>query len=230
MFSSSNAIAWTAHQGESLKFNIYGNKFAPKSYVHFNRVVDVKYDRLALYASTEVPIDTSLSWDYSDDNGNTWYPISLGSEVELSTVVTSLLVRACIRTTRAEVSPVIAMDSVELIGYLNNTDCEYISKNIETDTEFNCVKQILDINQPTGTNVNVYYCTDANGDTWHSAVQTGSKIKDENGYIQYTFESLMESGASNFRARIHLSTNNPCIRPKVKNLMNILKNSSQQIL
>lgn len=223
MFSSSNAITWTAHQSENLKFNIYGNKFVSKSYVHFTEITDVRYDRLALYASTEVPTDTTLSWEYSSDSGNTWYPISLGSELELTSIVTNLLVRACIETSRTEISPVIAMDSVELIGYLNNTDCEYISKNIETDTEFDTVKQILEINQPTGTNVNVYYCVDANGVDWRSATQTGSKVKDANGYIQYTFEDTLSKNASNFRARIHLSTNDPCIRPKVKNLMNILK-------
>ena len=128
MFSSSNAITWTAHQSENLKFNIYGNKFVSKSYVHFTEITDVRYDRLALYASTEVPTDTILSWEYSSDGGNTWYPISLGSELELTSIVTNLLVRACIETSRTEISPVIAMDSVELIGYLNNTDCEYISR------------------------------------------------------------------------------------------------------
>lgn len=223
MFSSSNAITWTAHQSENLKFNIYGNKFVSRSYVHFTEIADVRYDRLTLYASTEVPTDTTLSWEYSSDNGTTWYPISLGSDLELSSIVTNLLVRACIETSRPEVSPVIAMDSVELIGYLNNTDCEYISKNIETDAEFTTVKQVLDINQPTGTNVNVYYCVDANGVDWRSATQTSSKVKDANGYIQYTFEDTLSGNASNFRARIHLSTNDPCIRPKVKNLMNILK-------
>jgi hypothetical protein len=223
MFSSSNAITWTAHQSDNLKFNIYGNTFSPKSYVHFTEINDVKYDRLALYASTEVPTDTSLSWEYSSDNGNTWNPISLGSEVELTAIVTNLLVRACVETSRTEVSPVIASDSIELIGYLNNTNCEYISKNIETDREFSTVKQVLEIIQPTGTNVNVYYCVDANGVDWRSATQIDSKVKDANGYIQYTFEDELDSSASNFRARIHLSTNDPCIRPRVRNLMNILK-------
>lgn len=223
MFSSSNAMTWTAHQSENLKFNIYGNKFAQKSYVYFTEINDVKYDRIALYASTEVPTDTSLSWEYSSDNGVTWNPIALGSELELSSVVTRLLIRACIETSRTEVSPVIAMDSIELIGYLNNTNCEYISKNIETDRKFRTVKQVLDINQPTGTNVIVYYSTDGNGADWRSAQQTDYKVKDANGYIQYTFEENLTSDASNFRARIHLSTNDPCIRPKVKNLMNILK-------
>lgn len=224
MFSSSNAITWTAHQSENLKFNIYGNEFVSRSYVYFNDINDVRYDRLALYASTEVPTDTTLSWEYSSDNGNTWYPISLGSELELTSIITSLLLRACIETSRPEVSPVIAMDSVELIGYLNNTNCEYISKNIETDAEFNKIKQVLEINQPTGTNVNVYYCVDKDGTDWRSAGQTESKVKDASGYIQYTFEADLGSAkASNFRARIHLSTNDPCIRPRVKNLMNILK-------
>ena len=223
MFSSSNAMTWTAHQGENLKFNLYGNKFSEKSYVYFTEVNDVRYDRLALYASTEVPTDTSLSWEYSTDSGMTWNPIALGSELELSSIVTRILLRACIETSRAEVSPVIAMDSIELVGYLNYTECEYISKNIVTDRDFTTVKQVLEINQPTGTNVNIYYCVDSNGAKWKSAPQTKSKVLDANGYIQYTFEESLERNASNFRARIHLSTNDPCIRPRVKNLMNILK-------
>lgn len=225
MFSSSNALTWTAHQSQNLKFNIYGNTFNTNSYAYFAEVVDVSYDRIALYAETEVPVDTELTWEYSKDSGDTWYPISLGMDIELTSLVTKVLIRAKFKS-NVTVSPVVAADSLMLVGYKNETECNYISKNITTDSPYTNIKQIVDLLVPTGTNVTLYYCTDTNGAEWASAIEDVSqrKVKDANGYTQYVFEAqLASSGATNYRVRIKLSTNNTCIRPKVKNLMSILK-------
>ena len=179
--------------------------------------------RLTLYASTEVPTDTSLTWEYSSDNGNTWSPISLGADLELDSIITSIVLRAKIQTSRPEVSPVIALDSIELIGYRNDTICEYVSKNIETDSNFSTIKQVISAYVPTGTSFNIYYSVDGNGARWASATQEGEPIVlDAQGYKQYTFIASVPS-ANKYRVRIRMETNSSYTRPKFKNLMNILK-------
>lgn len=223
MFSSSNALTWTAHQTENVKFNIYACKFNQVSYLYFRELTNIRYDRICLYASTEVPVDTEILWEYSKDSGITWYPIAIGVEVELPSILTKFLLRACLLS-QTNVAPFIATDSVLLLGYLNNTECNYISRNVQMDTNFTSIKQIVDIYHPTGTNVNVFYATDVNGAEWHSATQTAAKVKDLRGYIQYTFEDTIASpGVKNYRVRILMKTNNPCIRPTIRNLMNILR-------
>lgn len=223
MFSSSNALTWTAHQTDNVKFNIYGCKFNQVSYVYFRELTNIRYDRICLYASTEVPVDTEILWEYSKDSGKTWFPIAIGVEVELPAVMTKFLLRACLLS-QSNVAPFIATDSVLLLGYLNNLECNYVSRNVQMDTNFTSIKQIVDIYRPTGTNVNVFYATDVNGVEWHSATQTAAKVKDTRGYIQYTFEDTIASpGVKNYRVRILMKTNNPCIRPTIRNLMNILR-------
>lgn len=218
MFSSSNAVAWTAHQSQNLKFNIYGNQFQKTSYVYFEEITQVRYDRIYLLADMEIPVDCDLTWEYSRDSGLTWLPLSANRDIEFTSVATSLLVRACFKA-NTFVSPALALDSLALVGYLNETSCSYIMRNIVTDDPFTKVKQIVDVNAPTGTMVNIYYSTD--NVNWFSATQTASKVKDMAGYIQYTFEATI-AAATNFRARIAMTTNDPCVRPKVKNFMNIL--------
>lgn len=220
MFSSSNAKTWTAHQASNLKFNIYGNTFQNVSYLYFNEILNVRYDRLCLLADTEVPVDTYLTWEYSKDSGVTWYPIAINQDVELSSLITKILVRACFKS-QTNVSPALAIDSVVLVGYLNDTECNYIMKSITTDSPYTKVKQVVDIYAPTGTMCTIYYST--NNTTWSAATQTGSKIKDASGVIQYTFEATLAEAVTSFRARVLMTTNNPCIRPRIKNLMNILK-------
>ena len=218
MFSSSNALAWTAHQSQNLKFNIYGNQFQKTSYVYFEEITQVRYDRIYLLADMEIPVDCDLTWEYSRDSGVTWLPLSANRDVEFTSIATQLLIRACFKA-NTFVSPALALDSLALVGYLNETSCSYVMRNIVTDEPFTHVKQIVDIATPTGTMVNIYYSIDNN--TWFSATQTGAKVKDAAGYIQYTFEATV-AAATNFRARIAMTTNDPCIRPKVRNFMNIL--------
>lgn len=222
MFSSSNAITWTAHQDCNLKFAVYGNVYKETGYLYFTEVNNVSYDRLLLMADTSIPIDTELTWEYSDDGGMNWYPIVLFEEVELTKLIGRVLVRAKINP-ESTVSPAILLESCYLIGFSNVTECNYISRNIVLDEAFNSVKQVLTIKSPEGTSVAIYYAIDTDGIEWKAAPQTKEKVLDEAGWTQYTFEDTISSnGATNFRARIYMITNDRTVRPRVKNLMNIL--------
>lgn len=224
MFSSSNAITWTAHQGSNLKFKIYGNVYNNKGYVYFNELNNVAYDRIMIMANVSAPTGTELTWEYSNDGGTNWTPIVLFNDMELTKLIGRVLVRAVLTPSADKnVSPAILMESCYFIGFLNNQECNYVSRNIVTDDSFYNIKQIVSIYDPdnTHTTVAVYYSVDAEGNSWFSGTQTKAKVLG-NGWIQYTFEGTVPNGAKNFRARIYMTTNDSTIRPRVKNLMNIL--------
>ena len=224
MFSSSNAIAWTAHQGSNLKFSIYGNVYNAPGYVYFNTLSRISYDRIMIMADVSCPGGTSIVWEYTNDGGMNWMPIVLFNDMELSSILDNALVRARLEP-NGTVSPVILADSCYLIGFSNNTESNYVSRNIVLDSKFNNVKQILSIYDPENshTNVALYYAVDVDGREWKSGNQKLEETKDlGNGWKKFVFEDTVSGGASNFRARIYLTTNDPTHRPRVKNLMNIL--------
>lgn len=221
MFTSSNAIAWSEHQTWDLKFRVYVNDFKTDGYVYFQEIQNVSFSSVSLFADMSVPVDTSLQFEYSQDSGRTWYPIAVNTPLEFSYLCTKIMIRAHMIATGNK-SPAFNIDSILLVGYLNDTECNYVMRNVQTDSKFNKVKQIVSVKAPTGTGVIVYYSTDVNGTNWFTGNQTGSKVLEDNGYTQYTYEAELSTEVQNFRARIGLTTNNPCVIPHVKDFMNIM--------
>lgn len=226
MFSSSNAMTWTAHQAMNLKFKLYADVYeSGTGYLYFNEIKNVSYDRIMIAADTSIPTYTELAWEYSTDSGSTWMPITPFADIELSAIATKLLFRATFKT-NGLVSPAISMESIYLVGFSNNTQCNYVSKNVNMANKFYTVKQIVDVYAPTGTGVVLFYATDQIGSDWKSAPQDESNppvTRDEAGWIRYTYKADVSAGASNYRVKVALTTNNRTVRPKVKNLMSILK-------
>lgn len=223
MFESSNAIAWSAKQDFNLKFDLYINDYVKKSIIYFNSVKGVEYDALNLIADTSVPLDCTLEWEYSTDNSKTWLPIAIENKIDLLRKVDNVTVRA-IMTTKGNISPAIALDSLLLVGSLNDTKSSYISRNIVTDAKYTTVKVVADVYAPSGTGVVFYYASDRDGNTWKKLAQQGDgKVKKVGGYIEYTYTATESSGQNNFRVKVDLSTNNRTIRPTVRRLKCIMK-------
>jgi hypothetical protein len=225
MFTSSNAKTWTAHQTDNLKFNIYGTTYEDEGYVYFDEIHNVSYDRLMLAADVSTPTNTDLTWEYSMDGGTVWYPITPFADIELGNIAQDIYVRAKFKTNNLT-SPAINSETLSLVGFINAEECNYVSRNVTMTNKFYTVKQVVDIFAPSGTSVTMYYATDQIGETWQSATQDADnppQVLDTAGWTRYTFKADIPSGASNFRARVQLVTNNRLVRPKVKNLMNVMK-------
>lgn len=222
MFSSSNALAWTTHQSKNIKFNLYVNDYVNKSTIYFNDLKNINYDSFKILGDTSVPIDTSLTWEYSSDNNKTWNPCSLNQLLELNKSIDNISIRANMEALN-NVSPTIALDSLLMIGYKYKQKSNYISKNVKTDSNFTNVKIIADVDTPSGTGVVFYYATDINGKDWKTLRQVGeAKPKIIGSYSEYTYTADVSS-AKDFRVKVALSTNNTTIRPTVKNLKCIIK-------
>lgn len=221
MFSSSNAITWTAHQTKNIKFNLYCNEYETESMFYFMPINGVDYDGLSLMADTSVPLDTSLTWECSTDDGHEWFPLAVNEELPFNKSIDKLLIRAHIKA-KKNISPSIALDSLLLVGKKNQEKSSYVIRNLKTDSEFTNVKVVADVYAPAGTGVVFYYATDIDGKNWKTLSQQGKgKVKEVGGYIEYTYTATT-ANAQNFRVKVDLSTNNSTITPRVKNLKCIM--------
>ena len=79
LFSSSNALSWTVHNGADLEFNLYTAKFsATAARCDFGKVAcaDGLFDRLELSYATETPSGTQVTWEVELNDSGVWLPIS----------------------------------------------------------------------------------------------------------------------------------------------------------
>lgn len=220
LFSSSNALTWTAHQSMDLKFNLYGAKFETTGQVIFDTIANTDYDRLMIMSEESIPSGCSISWQYAINNGD-WMPIETYDDRELDTLAESVKIRALI-TANTYTSPAIALDSLILCGFSNESSGVYVSKNVSVPDGFNTVKVVVDLHIPTGANFNVFFATDTNGINWQPLDNTAT-VQKSALYKTYTFEKELTASAQNYRVKIVLSTVDPTKRPKAQNLRSIMK-------
>jgi hypothetical protein len=220
MFSSSNAITWTAHQASDVKFNLYGLKFNSTGKVKFKAIEDTSLDRIELMSDESIPAGCSIQWQYSV-NGEDFLPIEAYNSRDLSELAESIQVQA-ILTGTTTTSPAIALDSLILVGSHNEQEGVYVSKNVPVAAGFNTVKIVADIYLPTGTNAVLYFATDISGTNWQTVTNTNTVQKSSN-YKTYTFEQTLGDIAYNYRVKVVLSTVDKVNRPRVQNLRSIMK-------
>lgn len=223
MFTSSNALTWTAHQTKNIKFNLYTNNYEEKSEVLFYPITGVEYDSIAVIAETFVPLGGKIDWEYSTDGEKTWLPIFINRYQDLTNKIDNAVVKATI-TSKKNVSPSINLQSLLFIGNKNKDVSSYVSKNTSLDAAFENIKVVVDVDTPLGTGVVFYYATDINGKDWKPLTQDGEgKVKVDNSFTEYTYKATETSGAKNFRVKAVLTTNNTTIIPRVRNLKCIMK-------
>lgn len=220
LFSSSNAMTWTAHQSADMKFNLYGARFELSGHAIFQAIEDVSLDRLMVVSEESIPTGCTVNWKYRINDG-TWLPIETYDDRDLDEVAEKVDVRVDI-TANSYTSPAIALDSLILAGFSNKASGVYISKNVVVPNGFNMVKQVVDLYIPANTNVNMYYATDTDGDDWKTLNNT-STVQKTNNYKTYTFEARLGAKAYNYRCKIELSSVLKTSKPKAMNLRSIMK-------
>lgn len=220
LFSSSNALTWTAHQSADMKFNIYGAKFETTGSVIFNKIENASYDRLMIMSDESIPVGCSIKWQYRINSGD-WMPIETYDDRDLSEIAEEVDVKVDIEA-NSTTSPAIALDSLILCGFENQNEGIYISKNVAVDEGFNKVKVVADMYLPTGSNAVVSFATDINGTTWQALENTGS-VQKSALFKTFTFEKTLSGTAKNYRVKIDLTTVDKTNRPRVQNLRSIMK-------
>ncbi|RNB89865.1 hypothetical protein EDM56_11955 [Brevibacillus fluminis] len=220
LFSSSNGSAWTAHQDMDLKFKLYGAKFAGKSELYFNKISVNKMTHLILAASQVVPQRSDIRWEYSLDS-ITWYPLAGQDVTQLVQVATDVYIRALMRSEEVggvKGSSPVLQKQVNAVAMKYKNDGMYVSRLITSEENFSDIAIYLDMSSPSGTTQFVEYTVD-NGKNWRSSGSASPQGKIDEEFMRVKFQIRLDTPAKSFRVRIKLSSSEPMLTPRARNLM-----------
>lgn len=234
LFSSSNALTWTAHQTQDLKFRVYTAKFAEQGTIEFEPIKNLGADRVVLFSEYLTPANTGCTWEVrmlmQGESGTleskAYQPIGNYEDTDLGSLASSIQLRATFKSSKY-MSPLLALDGISLIGFLTAQNGSYVSRNtvFPEATAYTTVKQVLEASIPNGCTVRPTFSYDG-GATWvdNASVVPSVEQVDEN-FSRYTYVTQVPDGvvATNFRARIIMTSSNSFIRPRARKFMNIVK-------
>lgn len=220
-FTSSNALTWSAHQSKDLTFKMYGLEFPASGLITFDPLTDIRVNKFILAADLLTPGNSVSTWEYRINDYDAWLPCGVLQPIDLPEIATSIQFRMQCKN-YSNVCPIVALDSLQFVGFLNKTSGVYITKNVSLPRGYTVIKQVVDIAKPDTTTVKVKFSTDEDGTTWTEPTVASSEAVDTE-FTRYTFTQTLGESANNFRARIEMQTPNPTLVPRVKRLMNILK-------
>lgn len=221
LFSSSNALTWTAHQSMDLKFNIYKAEYTGEGQILFQEVTSSVMNRLVLAAQVVDYQNVGITWYYRVSADSSWLPLNTYVDRDLSAQTTKVQLKSVLSNNRTT-SPIIAGDCVNLITFIEKTTGAYVSRMVSMSNKFTKITVSMNINKPSGTEVKAYYKTEL-ADEWVELTSPKVVAVDDE-FSQYTYSATLSGGgAKTYRVKITMETSNPLIRPRVKKLMNILK-------
>ena len=197
MMSSSNNSIWTAHQTTDVKFDIIEDIYNASGSITFNPIQANKVTRLDLVADSVVLNGTTLKWYYSINGGSTFYSITPGTLRELGEEADEIILKADFaRTSSENITPLLAYDTLLLIGSSYKTEGSYVGVNVVGLESYSTVSVILNTLIPASTSLNVY-CSKDNGKTLIQCVKDDSQtIQLNNGWQEVTYIGDVGSGNS----------------------------------
>ncbi|AWD93037.1 tail protein [Bacillus phage vB_BceM-HSE3] len=220
LFSSANALTWTAHQTQDMKFRIYTCKFEDKGIIEFEPITNLGADRVVLMADYLTPENTGCTWEMKINDGP-YQPISNYEDKELNSIATTLQLRATFVSSK-DISPLLARDSFTLIGFLTATQGNYISKNVTLTQPYKNVKIVIEAHTPSGCTVVPKFSYD-NGVTWVVPSLASTSPIDTN-FTQFTYQStISQENIKDYRVKVEMTSPNQIVRPRARKLMNIMK-------
>lgn len=229
LFSSSNGIAWTAHQASNLKFKIYKAQFAETGTIQFNPITNLSADRVLLLADFLTPQNTGCVWEMSVNDGP-FQPITAYEDVDLGEIVNKVVLRATFKADK-NMSPLFGIDGFNFLSFTQNLTGVYVSRNIDGyETDINYVKVEFDAYIPSGCSVVPKFSVN-DGQTWINMGSAVSVTPVDSEFTRYTFVVQNSPGqhdkipvnARQFRVRLELNAGSQVARPKVRRLLTIQK-------
>jgi hypothetical protein len=219
LFSSSNALTWTAHQTKDLKFDLYQAYYTGNAQILFSDVQGVTVSRILLASQVLDHKNKGVEWFYKIGDSTVWLPIETYVDRDLSSTASKISIKLVMHADPNS-SPMIAADSLNLIGFLEQTEGTYVSRQIQLDENFTKARVICDFALPSNTGARVFIMANTAG-TWTELTSpTISRVDDEFSRYEYNLTGL---SSKTYRVKVVLSTSNPLIRPRARKLMSILK-------
>ena len=229
LFSSANAITWTAHQKSDLKYALYAAQYNPEGgVIIFDDVKSEEISRILLATDFIDNQNSGVTWQYSYDNGYTWIGIENYRDQELvQNNVKVVSLKAIIQVSNNS-SPLMARDNISLVTFLNDTEFNYIGRNVQLDAPYKEVIITVDTNTKSteGVDHSVYFSADGSGTNWIE--MKNPEIRPVNSEMdRYTYTHTVPSSDvyTNYRHRLHMNTNNPLVRPRAARLVSIMRQS-----
>lgn len=231
LFSSSNAQTWTAHQDSDLKINIYKAQYTgEKGIIVFNEIEpSVATNRLLLAAQSLDRKNTGVKWFYkyvqsgsgSNNSSMEWLPIETFVDRELGNQANKISMKVEI-SPDTTISPMLAGDAVNLISFAEQSRGTYISRTVFLDNPYNVLSVSYEANIPSQTSVRIFYNT-ATGNNWIELTDPSTTQIDEN-FFRYQYSKTLSESYKVYAVRIEMTSDNPIARPRVRKLMNIMRN------
>jgi hypothetical protein len=204
-----------------MKFKVYTANFGSGSgVVTFQPITGVSFDRIMLMADFFTPQNTRCSWEFKTNSGP-WTPIAVYDDVELTQIATTVQLRATL-SVDGTISAIIAKDSLKFVGFTNELVSDYVSRNMVLSRASTIIKQVVEMQIPSGSEAQVMFATDVDGVNWTIQSDPVVEVLGE-GYVRYTYTKTLGASVTNFRARIKLQTSSPVIIPRARKLLNIIK-------
>lgn len=230
LFSSSNALTWTAHQTKDLKFKVYTAKFVNVQYpIVFNDVPVSGVDAYMSAIDSFIPTGTSINWEvkleWSNQSGDSgWMPLYQFVQADTGNLPRKISVRGVFTTTEY-LSPTIGKDVANLLVGATSPQATYISRTVTLDRNATTVKQDVELSIPSGTGAKVYFSVD--DVNWIESTQTEYTPISQD-FARYSFLTDLAShghpgGSKTFSFRLDLTADDQTLRAKARKFLNIMK-------
>lgn len=232
MFSSSNAMTWSEHQTSDLKFKLYKAVFQGTGILSYNTATfSSNISRILIAAQSTDFKNDGIQWYYktftdkhlpSDED---FVPIEPYEDVDLGVSTKSIQFRAELTATSGKsTSPILDTGSILVKGFSNKLSGQYESRTVyDFDNPFNKIAISLEAATPAGTSFDVYYQTELYGEWQKATLVSGYPVQVDKDFYKYSYLDSCTS-STYYRVRIVLNTTNSVNRPRIRKLINIMRN------
>lgn len=222
MYSSSNNAAWTVHQTSDVKFRLLASTYATNAVVNFTPIRGIDWTSLSILADSMVPMGTSVRWEYSTDGSN-YQDLTPYSQLRMNGVIQNFYLRATLsRDETTVLTPIIALDTVSIVGSKFQTSGDYLMKNITNLDPYDEVQVVVETYTPAGTTMSFYASRD-DGVTWDLLTLDPDKSIARNyGWTECTYTKLYNTTSTQCRLRVHMDSINTYTSPAIRRYRGIM--------
>jgi hypothetical protein len=184
LLESTNNETSTALQSSDLMMKIYGYNFAPQGELRFQVYSGAAFSSFNLDEFSIQPLGTSLSWEYSTDDGVNWQAFEPGAEEQLPASRTTHWVRALMTSSRSNETPVLNFHDVHWLSHLSNTTGSYVTRELVLVQGVVSAKVYTEMAVPSGTTV-TWFASNNGGQTWEPMILSALGVAQER-LLRYT--------------------------------------------
>ena len=216
LLESSNAETWTPLNGSDLNLRIYGYAFQPEGEIRFMPLTGVQFSELNLDEYSAIPEGSGIAWEYSLDGGVTWDAMVPAEEENLPGVATQIRVRARFFGSQSNESPALKIGDVNLLGYLNQEQGIYVSRENELVQTVTATKLYVQMDIPSGTSI-TWTASNDGGQTWEATTLEATRPIDEE-WTEYTLTCVFaDPSGRNVRYKAEM-TGTHLVYPRIHSL------------